>query len=191
VLRSRRWDGLRGKAVAREGWRRLAIHARRLHKSKEGVWIRRRPRSCAGEISLSERRSIQGPRRTVGIARMLDVVTVRSVILVVLVVMVINTWGRRVLLVKTWKVKGRRRVLHVWMPTLRFWRRIRHWMLHLLRRERKGRSAIWRLRVVCHAAADQVKLCASLSYGRACVSSLGSKDRCRASKREGRQVIQG
>jgi hypothetical protein len=39
---------------------------------------------------------------------MQGVVTVGSVVLVL-----VNSWGRRVLLVKTWDVKGRRRVLHV------------------------------------------------------------------------------
>jgi hypothetical protein len=65
-------------------------------------------------------------------------------------------------------------------------------MLHLRGRELEGRPiCIGLLERVGHdrMAAAFVKLFASLSYSRACVKTLDSKDGYLASKREGRQAI--
>lgn len=56
-----------------------------------------------------------------------------------------------------------------------------------MRKKLEGKAII-RLRIVVRHCA-LLKLYASLSYSRACVSSLGSKYRCRAGKREGRLAI--
>lgn len=72
---------------------------------------------------------------------------------------------------------------------------MRHLLLHLWRRELKGKAVRRRLRIMVRhiaiASMNGWKFRASLSYDRACVSSSDGKDRYRASKREVRRVMHG
>jgi hypothetical protein len=92
----------------------------------------------------------------------------------------VNTGGRCVL-VQTGDVEGRR-VLHLWRRI----RQRRRLLLHLLRWKLKRWKAARLLRIVVRHVAvgsmdrsnERFELRASLSYGRTCVSSSGSKHSC-------------
>jgi hypothetical protein len=89
---------------------------------------------------------------------------------------VVNMRGRR--LVQAWDVEaiwGRRRMLHLVRTSWGVWERVRRRVLRLRRGELVGQAVVLRV-MVGHVACVQsiVKLCASLSCGRALASGHGA-----------------